>query len=97
MSPGWSGPIVPPIQPRTQTLSLNTSDLLQLGDDLDEIVLSAHDFLDVLVGTGNFVDDAPVLSALDTHGLRFQIIEKGGAGMLIAKELTKRMFLSRMP
>ena len=46
------------------------------GDDLDEVVLSVHDFLDVLVSTGNFVDDSLVLTALDASGLLFQVIDR---------------------
>ena len=60
----------------SEYLPLNADDLLQLGDDLDEIVLGSHDFLDVFVGTGDLVYYTLVLSAFDAGGLLFQVFDR---------------------
>ena len=50
-------------------LPLDADHLLELRNDLDEVGLGTHDFLDVFVGTGDLVDDGFVLAALDACGL----------------------------
>lgn len=41
--------------------------------DLDQIGLVCHDFINVFVGGGNFIDDAAIFSALNATGLLCQI------------------------
>lgn len=44
---------------------LNADDLLQGVNDFDEVALGGHDSVDVLVGAGSFVNNAPVLPAFN--------------------------------
>src|SRR5262245_52357129 len=53
--------------------------------DLDEVVLVRHDLVDVLVGAGDFVDDAAILAADHARGLRLEV---GGRKLLLRLRAT---------
>ncbi len=57
--------------------ALDAQHLAQRVDDLDEIGLGRHDRVDVLVGHGDLVDHALVLSALHALGRDVLVTRKG--------------------
>src|SRR5262245_40832636 len=66
----------PPPTGSTPSLSLDAQHLLELGDDLDQILLILHRLVDALVGARDLVEDAVILAALDTLGLLPQILQR---------------------
>lgn len=59
-------------------LSLHADDLTEGVDDLNQIALSRHHFVDGLVGSRGLVQNATILSALDSFRRLFVILKGKG-------------------
>ncbi len=64
--------------------ALDADDLLEPRDDLDEVRGVLDHFADRLVGSGDLVEHAGVLAALDALGLRGQVLPREAAAGLAA-------------
>src|SRR6185503_387407 len=71
-------------EPPADKSALDADDLLQVGDDFDQVGLGGDDRVDVLVGGGDLVDDAGVLAGLDAGGLGDQVVDGIPALRLVA-------------